>query len=688
MAQVFGNRILGGIGAPGGGMSESFGAGVNTALNQRSARQNMAATAQDMSFRAQDQQFKIEDREEAKRRRAAAEAAAAAARARGVAAIGAIRGGEPFFRLGAPTGGGAVAPARGAPLPFSMGTAAPAGGTITGGGGSATARGTAGRDTLGAPVQNMVRPSLQPAVRQAAGTPTAGYEPTPTQSRFASTGAPSAYVGQSGAIEVPAAPLGRPGGFAARATADRMGAAAPTFEMVTLPAGDGPAGEFLYNRATGEVRMPDGSPITMPGYAETVSRKIASSGQDATTIAQNLTMADALAARAATAMQQGYVDEASSLAAQARQLRAQAQTVAQLAEPVGRRMDRGILAVEGPGATGEEKPYVPVQLLGGDTRMGGTVTIQGPNGAVTVPAGEAAPLPTVAQTQPGQLSFPGVAPMEQTAGAQLGFGPRLGSVASPTEQFLSDVGMAPAGEIDLAALTESYNSPLYDPMFSQLAEQQRTAFAYMAEDAAARGDIGGYIEATAKMREQEMLILTQQLVVGIDEAVNFNSPQRLSAVASMVYGGRDVFIAPKGDGTADVYMDNELVRSGADLNEIATGLRSMVDAEYRSQAAATAAEREQFAYEKQTEADINAQSERELAYGKLLDAVRVDQIRMALEAEGKLPLDPAEYEYREGPNSEVLVIDKLTGQPVAAYSFGVDPETRQTTVTELRLQNG
>ena len=673
MAQVFGNRILGGIGAPGGGMSEAFGAGVNTALGQRSTRQGMEATAQDMRMRDIDLQWKTEDREEAKRRRAAAEAAAAAARARGVAAIGAIRGGEPFFRLGATTGGGEVAPTRGTPLPFSMGTAAPVGGTITGGGGTATARGTAGQDTLSAPVQNMVRPSFQPAVRQAAGTPTAGYDPVtqsrfaptgvPTQSRFAPTGAPS-----QARFYTPGQAVGRPGDFAARATVAGLSVPLPPRSRADVLSGR-PVNtvvsanipqmqqrqEFLRQRIAEETEARQNPSSFLPRIPFDIDAAIAEIAQ----------------------IDQDIIDAGMT---------------------VGTVQSRGVTALEGPGATGQEQPFVARQ---GRFRPAGvpTVTIQGPNGPVTVPAEspeaspaasaeEAAPLPTAGQTQPGELSFPGAAPMDQAAGAQLGFGPRLGSVASPTEQFLSDVGMAPAGEIDLAALTESYNSPLYDPMFSQLAEQQRTAFAYMAEDAAARGDIGGYIEATAKMREQEMLILTQQLVVGIDEAVNFNSPQRLSAVASMVYGGRDIFIAPKGDGTADVYMDNELLRSGADLNEIATGLRSMVDAEYRSQAAATAAEREQFAYEKQTEADINAQSERELAYGKLLDAVQVDQIRMALEAAGKLPPDPAEYEYREGPNSQVLVIDKRTGEPVAVYSYGVDPETQQTTITQLRLHNG
>lgn len=93
MVQTFGKRILGGIGAPGGGMSKAYAEGVNTGISQRTNRQAMEAVAQDMQLAAQDQQFKIEDREEAKRRRAAAEAAAGAARARSAALARALAGG-------------------------------------------------------------------------------------------------------------------------------------------------------------------------------------------------------------------------------------------------------------------------------------------------------------------------------------------------------------------------------------------------------------------------------------------------------------------------------------------------------------------------------------------------------------------------------------------------------------------
>lgn len=93
MVQTFGKRVLGGIGAPGGGMSTAYAEGVNVGINQRANRQAMVAVDQEMRMREQDQQFKIEDREEAKRQRAAAAAAAGAARARSAALAKALAGG-------------------------------------------------------------------------------------------------------------------------------------------------------------------------------------------------------------------------------------------------------------------------------------------------------------------------------------------------------------------------------------------------------------------------------------------------------------------------------------------------------------------------------------------------------------------------------------------------------------------
>ena len=168
MVQTFGNRILGGIGAPGGGMSDAFGAGVNTALGQRESRQAMRLNDIDL-------QWKTEDREEDKRRRAAAASAAAASKARTEAmneryrSILGVPGTAPAVAgltlpaaTAAPAASAATAPAapaaagvRPAYSPLSFG----GGDVIAGGAGSTSVGGGTGTDRLGAPAQTRFRPA-------------------------------------------------------------------------------------------------------------------------------------------------------------------------------------------------------------------------------------------------------------------------------------------------------------------------------------------------------------------------------------------------------------------------------------------------------------------------------------------------------------------------------------------------
>lgn len=85
MAQVFGNRILGGIGAPESRAAEAFGAGVNTSITNRANRQAMDVNAQNMAIQQQEMAWKEEDRKIAAQQRAAAAAAAAAAKGKAAA---------------------------------------------------------------------------------------------------------------------------------------------------------------------------------------------------------------------------------------------------------------------------------------------------------------------------------------------------------------------------------------------------------------------------------------------------------------------------------------------------------------------------------------------------------------------------------------------------------------------------
>lgn len=621
MVQTFGNRILGGIGAPGGGMSEAFGAGVNTALGQRESRQVM-------NIRAQDQQFKIEDREEAKRRRAAAASEAAAARAANRAALAGIATAQPFFRIGAqqPPAAGAVAP--GAPsaprgsirIPLSMGTKAPAapaaGVNISGGAGSTSVSGGAGTDTLG----------------------------TSTAKSF--------YAPGTGDLSA------RPGDFAARATQGRL-----EEQFVSIP-------------GYGDVWLDSNALPLMQEIKRDIQRR----------------RADDVAAR-----QEGGrgSEDLDALVAEERALDA---LIAEAGQRPGAVSVRGATALEGPEVLGARQVpagpyypegYVPPQMI----------TIQGPNGPIRVPVedmgGDAMRFPPagVRPPEPEPYQPPGdytlgfgadVGAMQPT-GQTMTFGERLGAAPTPTEMFFADIGRTPAGNVDLPALVSQQNSPVFDPNFSAVAEQERALYAYAAQDAMNKGDLNGYMTAVSKVRELETMILTQQLTLGINEATNFNSAQRLSAVASMVYGGADVVIIPKGNGLGDVYMNGQLSQADADLAGMGDQMLRAIDSNYRAQAAAAEAERagEVFktneAIRQQTTIDTNKATldadqkafdmalaiEQDL--GTKLNDVQVEQLKATLVASGKLPGPAADYSYQKLGEDVIVVLSN--GQQVAAFQI-------------------
>jgi hypothetical protein len=267
------------------------------------------------------------------------------------------------------------------------------------------------------------------------------------------------------------------------------------------------------------------------------------------------------------------------------------------------------------------------------------------------------------------------------------FGERLGAAPTTTEMFFAGIGRTPAGNVDLPALVAQQNSPVFDPNFSAIAEQERALYAYAAEDAMNRGDINGYMTALSKVRELETMILTQQLALGVNEAVNYTSAQRLSAVASMVYGGADVVIIPKSGGLGDVYMNGRLQQKDADLNAYGDMMLQTIDADYRAQVATAEAERakeirtrDDEIY-KQTTIDANKAAvedelkTRDLAraieqdLGTKLNDVQVEQLKAALVASGKLPGLAADYNYQKLGEDTVVV--SSNGQRVAAFQLQV-----------------
>jgi len=497
MVQVFGNRIIGGVGAPGGGMSESFGAGVNTALEQRSARQTMSIRDQEMAWKA-------EDRAEAKRRRLAAEAAAAAAKARQAAIFDAATkggGGGPFFKLGAPSAGGA-APAAGGGLPRSMG--APVGGApaaprgalpmsmgapVAGGAGETALSGGAGADSLMGGLSLTVADNLAPS-------------------------AP--------------APSARPGVRPPPQVSDRRG---------------------FFGRMLGSTPMTSADLPMLQRERQSIIDQI------------NVVARSGVGGAELPALQR-------ELAEIGQQIEAVKMTPAPSTV-------RGSTELEGPEATGTFLTEAPTDV---------------PLDDITVTAPQAG------------LSFGDSVPgAPAPAGGRMTFGPQLGAAPTPTEMFLSDLNLQPPGQLSLADLMQDYAGPLADPRASGFLEQQRAMWLAVAQDAAAQKDISAYMAALGKAQEQEDLILSAQLMQGIREATQFNSPQRLSAVASMVFG-RETFIAPKPGGKADIYMDGALVAPDRDLGVIINDLQLQVDAGYRAKQAELAGMREEKAIE--TEAAV------------------------------------------------------------------------------------
>lgn len=675
MVQVMGNRILGGIGAPGGGMAESFGAGVNTALDQRTSRQNMEQTAQTMRMRDQELAWRAEDRKRAQAAAAAAAANAAAARAAGRTAIAGLQtstAGKYFTVGGGRTPAAPAASSAGRALPRSMGAVAPA--AVSG---VAGLRGGPGTDDLTSKITN---------IQSVQGTLPPSYAPVP-----------GAFINSYGEVDMLSEPKGRPGDFAAQAT-QRALANSQSINMTY-----GAAGVSLGMQAG---RLGSSNLPAMFDYRDSINERIAASVR---------------------AKQEGkYGEDLTQLAAERDRMDAEI-AVAQMT-PSEFLRDRSITAEEGPGTS--------AQLMGPPSNRSyfTAIRINGPNGPVDVATDDATAEPYVSNpslpvgernfagapsrlgtppdsAQPEQVDIPGFgapAPLPSGLGeANLSFGPKLGAAPTPAQMFFMDVGRTKAGNIDLEALAADQNSPLYGDDFSAAAEASRAYYQYAAEQAYQKGDVGAYADAVAKIKEQETLILTQQLMLGEREASSYNSAQRLNAVASIVYGGADVFIQPKGNGNADLYVDGRLYDKDVDVSALAMDMRMMIDKDYRDatnaamgEAAKLQAERDfefgkidrQGAVNQQTErvkaefalelASANSESRSAEDLQSKVNALDVEVLRQSYIADGVLKPE-REIKLTVGANDVIFLTDDL-GNEVAQFIPETDPDTGATSYKELR----
>jgi hypothetical protein len=326
------------------------------------------------------------------------------------------------------------------------------------------------------------------------------------------------------------------------------------------------------------------------------------------------------------------------------------------------------------------------------------VTIQGPNGPISVLAESlnyanvaSPPIVPIGALPAGRMDIPvpaapelgfggAASPQTDLAGGTT-YGGRLGAAPTPTEMFFADMGYTPAGQLDLQAIMADQTGPIKDPVFSQIAEQQRVMYMYAAEDAIANGDAAGYIEAQKGVKEQEMLILAQQVVAGGDEATNFGSTERLNMAASMIVGVDTVFV-PNGDGTVDVYVDGQLDDENISIESIIDQLRSRVDTAYIEQMSTIAAENraiesdiykanriEAFKSDQTMDRLVLAnQLAGELAEAGEFNKLTVELMRESMVREGLLPADTPELKIQTNSvTGGFVVINPQTGDPVTQY---------------------
>ena len=617
MVQVFGNRILGGIGAPGGGMSESFGAGVSTALNQRASRQAMVGEGQRQSILAQEQAFRIEDRAAAKKRQAAAEAAAATARAR---AAGLATTYQSIYGAGGSTAAG---------LDLGAPRVAPS-----------------GLDNVPVGGLPAKRPTAAPAVNISA----------------------DARPAASGAVNIPpVTPIsgGAGGGVTGGAGSDTLGVTGPSFET----RGRGQAGVAVSPTTLGQMSSArPGSYQAQAGLrnlatTRSMDAELAQTGRGiipAFMVAQQ-ELDDAQAAFA----QDPSGENLQRVTAATDELNRLTPLAREASASLRRYTDRGVLAEEGAGSSGAAR-------LAGEAAAP-TVTIEGPNGPVTVPTISAVAEPGAGGTL--ALATAGAAGAE---GFEQRYGPSLGAPTRTPEEAEVDEFVASSGVNANAEPPPTVGKPgplnkAVTDLLSMREKQVRWAQALI--------DAGQYEDARAVQNEITSIDAKLGAVVArqaLAEARDYYAPQRLNAIWSE-YERRNFEFVPTAEGIYDVYVDGQLQFPGMSMEQITKDTLAMTDQVYAEQQAALAQkEAEAFAsargtaeanypFDLQTALDAadiavtRAGLEMEIEVGKdmrlKLNDVTKQQIEAALRAEGILPEQAREFKYIETTEGGVQVFD-------------------------------
>lgn len=213
-----------------------------------------------------------------------------------------------------------------------------------------------------------------------------------------------------------------------------------------------------------------------------------------------------------------------------------------------------------------DQPTTPV----GGAPATPTVTIQGPNGPVTVPTAEPAPpAPTPAVAAPADFTSP----------AQLRFGPDLGAPTRAPEEvmvdeFVSSIGVDPYAPPPIELGAPGQPGRAITDLLTRRDQQVQWAQALL--DAKQYGDAQAVRDGIASIDAKLEAAVARQ---AIEEARDFNAPQRLNAIWSE-NRARNYEFVPVAPGVFDVYVDGQPQFPGMSMDQITQDTLSMTDQAY------------------------------------------------------------------------------------------------------------
>jgi hypothetical protein len=204
-----------------------------------------------------------------------------------------------------------------------------------------------------------------------------------------------------------------------------------------------------------------------------------------------------------------------------------------------------------------------------------TVTIQGPNGPVTVSTAEppAAAPPSVAPAAPEDFASP------LAAAGQLRFGPGLGAPTRTSEEvmvdeFVSSIGVDPYAPPPIELGAPGQPGRAITDLLTQRDQQAQWAQALI--EAEQYGDAQTVQAGIAAIDAKLEAAVARQ---AIEEARDFNAPQRLNAIWSE-NRARNYEFVPVAPGVFDVYIDGQPQSSGVPIDQITQETLFMSDQVY------------------------------------------------------------------------------------------------------------